>query len=96
MCGRRLTRAVNDGRMPTSPEGAIMKLTATAELFLAKAERLVKDIKPLFADKHPAVIAMALAELVARHFASTPPGVRESGSCVILILPVIRLWTIFR
>jgi hypothetical protein len=73
-----------------------MKLTATAELFLAKAERLVKDIKPLFADKHPAVIAMALAALVARHFASMPPGVRESGSCVILILRLFDYGSIFR
>jgi hypothetical protein len=49
----------------------------TAELFLAQAERLVNDIKPLFADKHPAVLGVALAELVALHFASTPPDLRD-------------------
>jgi hypothetical protein len=40
-------------------------MTPAEELLLAKAEQLVRDIKPLFAGKHPAVLGRALAELVA-------------------------------
>jgi hypothetical protein len=49
----------------------------TAELFLAQAERLVADIKPLLAGKHPVVIGTALAELVAGHIARARPDLRD-------------------
>ena len=49
------------------------------ELFLAQAEQLVNDVKPLFAGKPPAVLVMALAELVARHFAGMRPELRDNA-----------------
>jgi hypothetical protein len=51
----------------------------TTELFLLQAERLANDIKPMFAGQRPAVIAVALAELVALHFASTRPDKRDAA-----------------
>jgi hypothetical protein len=51
----------------------------TAELFLAQAEQLVNDVRPLFAGKPPAVLVMALAELVARHFASMRRELRNNA-----------------
>jgi hypothetical protein len=46
------------------------------ELFLLEAERLVNDIRPLFAEHPPAVIGVALAELVADHIAGAHPNLR--------------------
>jgi hypothetical protein len=56
------------------------KMKPTTGLFLAQAEQLVKEIRPLFADKHPAVLGTVLAELVVLHFASTRPGLREQAT----------------
>jgi hypothetical protein len=50
-----------------------------AELLLAQAERLVGDVKPLFAEQHPVVLSVALAELVATHFASMRPDMRAKA-----------------
>ena len=52
-------------------------MNPTTELFLLQAERLVNDVKPHFAGKHPAVVAVALSELFALHLASTPPDTRD-------------------
>jgi hypothetical protein len=54
-------------------------MNSTTELFLLQAERLANDIKPMFARQHPPVIAVALAELVALHFASTRPDRRDAA-----------------
>jgi hypothetical protein len=53
-----------------------MKPTA---VFLAQAERLVADVKPLFAEKPPAVLGVALAELVAEFFAGLRPDRRAEA-----------------
>jgi hypothetical protein len=49
----------------------------TAELFLEQAKKLVDDVRPLFVGQHPAVISMALAELMALHIAGTRPDLRD-------------------
>jgi hypothetical protein len=48
----------------------------TEELFLAQAKQLADDCRPLFAGKPPAVLGVALAELVAEFFASMRPDRR--------------------
>jgi hypothetical protein len=43
-----------------------------------QAERLVNDVKPHFAGKHPAVVAVALSELFVLRLASTPLDTRDA------------------
>lgn len=54
-----------------------MKLTT--EAFLTQSKELVDDIRPMFVGQHPAVISMALGELMAMHFAGTRPDMRDKA-----------------
>jgi hypothetical protein len=63
--------------MPALREGWGMK--PTTELFLAQADQLVADINPLFVGKPPAVLGLALAELVAAHIAGAHPDLRAKA-----------------
>jgi hypothetical protein len=51
----------------------------TMELFPAQADQLVADIKRLFAERPPAVLGLALAELAAAHVAGAHPTLRAKA-----------------